>query len=324
MTATTKPEIVGLLRRINEGATNSQTPLGEVLRLCLRLGSLLDNKELSAWAKAEAGGYESADNLPDYRIFETEVRGTFSGPGGSAIENALIPKSHIEEKHRDALCKVYITHPVGELEQLAKGRPDTNDITIPWPGNAVLLYQVLLYQQKEIYQGYALNAAWRVMTTMTVAGILEVIRARVLEFVLVIEKELGIDTMNYDDNKTPLETPSQEKLNQVFNTTIHGGTSIAFGNSGTTNQYATHVQPGDLRGLKEKLAELGVTGELITDLDTALDRDVDSEEQPGPHVQGWLSKVMIKAGQGTLQLASAAATTVVMTEVRRFLGLPPV
>jgi len=94
------------------------------------------------------------------------------------------------------------------------------------------------------------------MTTTTIAGILEVIRARVLEFVLVIEKELGIDTMNYDDNKAPLETPSQERISQVFHTTIHSGTSIALGNTGTTNQYATHVQPGDLQGLKEKLAQL--------------------------------------------------------------------
>jgi len=124
MTATTKPEIVGLLHRISEGATSSQTSLGEVLCLCSRLGSLLGNKEQSDWAKNEAGGYKLVGSLPDYRIFETEVRGTFSGPYGSAIENALIPKIHIEEKHRDALFKVYIMQPVGELERLAIGRPD--------------------------------------------------------------------------------------------------------------------------------------------------------------------------------------------------------
>ncbi len=35
MAVTMKPEIVQLLRRINEGATSSQTQLGEVMRLCL-------------------------------------------------------------------------------------------------------------------------------------------------------------------------------------------------------------------------------------------------------------------------------------------------
>jgi hypothetical protein len=319
MTVTAKPEIVQLLRSINEGATNSQTPLGEVMRLCLRLGSLLGNKELIDWAKAEAGGYESIDNLPDYRIFKTEVRGTFSGPFGSGLNNVSIPQAAIEEEHRDTLYTVYMTQPVGELERLVNKSVDKNSLTIPWSGDAILYYQ-----RKELIEGYALNAAWKVMTAATLAGILEVIRARVLEFVLVIEKELGIDMMHYDDNKTPVETPSQEKVTQTFHTTILGGTNIALGNPGTTNQHATYIQPGDLQGLKEKLAQLGVTEELINDLDAALDKDVDSQQQPGPHVQGWLSKVMIKAGKGTLQLVSATATTVVIAEVRRFLGLPPV
>lgn len=319
MATTTKPEIIQLLRRINEGATNSQTSLGEVMRLCLRLGRLLNNNELSDWAKAEAGGYESTDSLPDYRVFKTEVRGTFFGPFGASLSNVSIPQAVIDEEHREMLFTAYIMQSVGELEQLAIGRPDSSSITIPWTGNTVMYYQ-----RKEIYSGYALNAAWKVLTTMTIAGILEVIRARVLEFVLVIEKEFGIDIMNYDDNKTPLETPAQEKINQIFNTTIHGGTNIALGNTGTTNQQAMHVQPGDLQGLKQKLAQLGIPEELITDLDTALDKDADSQEQPGSHVKGWFGRVMIKVGQGTLQLASAAATTVIMTEVRRFLGLPPV
>src|SRR5713226_9713564 len=116
MANTTKPEIVQLLRRINEGATSSQTPLGEVLRLCMRLGRLLDNKELSDWAKNEASGYQSADSLPDYRLFETQVRGTFLGPFGSSLNNMCIPQAVIEEAHRDTLFKAYMMQPVGELE----------------------------------------------------------------------------------------------------------------------------------------------------------------------------------------------------------------
>lgn len=317
MADTVKPEIVELLHRINEGATNSQTPLGEVLRLCLRLGRLLNNKELSDWAKAEAGGYESIDNLTDYRVFETEVRGTFLGPYGRSLSNVSIPQAVIEEEHRDTLFKIYMTQPVGELEQLVHVSAEAKNATIHWSGNTILYYQ-----QKEIYQGLALNDAWKVMTTATVAGILDIIRTRVLEFVLVIEKELGIDAMNYD-NKTPLETLGQEQVTQTFNMTIMGGSNFAVGNVGPTNQHATHVQPGDLQGLKEKLAQLGVTETLINELDTALDKDANAQEQPGRHVQGWLSRVMIKVGQGALQLASATATTVVIAEVRRFLGLPP-
>ncbi len=317
MAITTKPGIGELLHRINEGATNS-TPLGEVMRLCLRLGRLLGNKELSDWAKVEGGGYTSRASLPEYRIFETEVKGTFSGIAGR-IENAPIPHFLVEEAHRDMLCKAYLMESVGELEQLARGRADTNSLGIPWSADVILLYQ-----RKVIYQGYVLVEAQQILTTTSIVGILETIRSRVLEFVLVIEEELGIDIMNYDSKKKPLDASAQEKAGQIFNTTINGGSNFALGNSGTTNQQAIQVQPGDLQGLKEKLAEFGVPDVLLNDLDTALTKDADSEQQPGPHVNGWFGRLATKVGTGAVQLAGAVTTMVVMAEVKRFLGLPPV
>lgn len=166
-------------------------------------------------------------------------------------------------------------------------------------------------------------AASRTLTKATVAGVLEVIRARVLEFVLAIEKELGIDAMT-DDDTSLVEAPRQERIAQIFNTTIYGGENVALGSSGTLNQQIVKVQPGDLPGLKQQLENLGVTPKLIGELETALDKDQDSEEQPGPATKGWLGRVMIMVGKGTLKLASTAATTVVTAEIRRFLGLPPI
>ncbi|MEO7021933.1 MAG: hypothetical protein ABI234_17400, partial [Ktedonobacteraceae bacterium] len=192
MTTTVKPEIVQLLHRINEGATNSQTSLGEVLRLCLRLGRLLDNEKLSDWAKAESGGYRSTDILPDYRIFDTEVRATFLGPFGSRMSNISIPQAIVEEEHQETLFKVSMMQPVGELERLVSGNSDTTSLTVPWSGNTIMYYQ-----RKEIYGDYVLASAGKVLTIATIAGVLEVIRSRVLEFVLVIEVELGIDIMDY-------------------------------------------------------------------------------------------------------------------------------
>lgn len=319
MAITTKLVIGELLYRINEGATNSSTPLGDVMRLCLRLGRLLNNQELSNWAKAEAGGYEDTGALPDYRIFETEVRATFLGPFGSSLSNISIPQAVVEEAHRDTLFNVSIMQPVGELERLVSGNANNHSLTFPWSGNTIMYYQ-----RKELYEDYALASAGKVLTTATMVGVLETIRARVVEFVLMIEKELGIDIMDYDNNKKPLEAPAQEKVSQIFNTTIHGGSNFALGNSGTTNQQAIQVQPGDLKGLKEKLTQLGVPDVLVSDLDTALSKDADSEEQPGQHVQGWFGRLATKVGTGAVQLAGTATALAVMTEVKRFLGLPPV
>ncbi|HEX4205095.1 MAG TPA: hypothetical protein VHZ51_13050, partial [Ktedonobacteraceae bacterium] len=93
-----------------------------------------------------------------------------------------IPEAVIEKELRDTLFKVDLMQPIGELEQLISKKADANSITIPWSGDAVLYHQ-----RKELYQGYVLASAEQVLTTTIIAGILEVIRARVLEFVLAIE-----------------------------------------------------------------------------------------------------------------------------------------
>src|SRR5216684_3352412 len=86
---------------------------------------------------------------PEYEV-------PFLAPLEVALKMYLIPEAVIEEEHRDTLFKVSMMQPVGELEQLVIGRTDTNSITIPWSGNTILYYQ-----QREIYEGYALNAAWK-------------------------------------------------------------------------------------------------------------------------------------------------------------------
>lgn len=313
-----KQEVVALLKRIGEGATSSQVSLSEVLRLCMRLARVLNNNELNTWAVAEASGYKDRSILPDYRIFETNVYGTFSGQFGKRMDNAPIPRIVIDKDHHSALFTIYLTQPVGELERLARSGGQDDALSIAWSGDTIAYYQ-----QRSIYQGYVLVAAAKVTSTGAIGGTLEVIRTRVLEFVLAIENELGVDVMTGDD-KSSVEAPRQERITQIFNTTIQGGENVTLGSSGTINQQVVHVQPGDLLGLKQQLEKLGITPELVSELETALDKDQQSAAQPGPATQGWLGRVMIMVGKGTLKLASTAATTVITAEVRRFLGLPPI
>ena len=283
----------------------------------MRLGQQLNNKELIDWARSEASGYKSVDELPDYRIFSTQARGKFSGPFGSGIDNAPIPPAVIDKEHRDSLFKVYLMQPVGELEELAIPKGETNSIILSWPANLIMYYQ-----QREIYTGYSLSSAWNLLTTTTIVGVLETIKARVLDFVLAIEDEMGVDVMHHQSGKEPGKVPDIERTTQIFYTTIQGGDNISLGNSGATNQQAIHVQPGDLESLKEQLSKLGLTAEVLKDLDAALAKDSSSEEQPGPATQSWLARVMIMIGKGTLKVASKTAGAVINAEIRKYLGLP--
>lgn len=307
-------EVKSLISKITEGATSTSSSMGELLRLCIRLGKQLDNDELMQWAKFELTGYPTNDNLPEYRIHNSQVYGHFSGWGGAQLRSAPIPRAVVDKDHR-WLFTNYLTEPVSELERLAEMSGDAT-LQAPWAADTLLYYQ-----QKEIYEGYHLTQAWRVMSKATIAGVTDNIRTRILEFVLKIQEELGADFLQIDDS-ADVNRPPVEKVNQIFNNTITGG-NVAIGSQENVTQSYSIVAPGDLGSLEAGLASVGVTPELIDDLKAALAKDEKSESQPGEATQGWLARTMIMVGKGTLSVASNTAGNVISSMLMRYLGLLP-
>jgi hypothetical protein len=303
-------EVLELLDRIEDGATGQKMSVPELLRLCMRLGASLQTDELVKWAKYELNGYSSRDELPDYRQSESQVLGHFSGPFGRELRNAPIPRMNVNKDHH-WLFTNYMTEPVAELELLAGGDP-SSALQAQWPADAIALYQ------EKFYEHMVLTSAWRVMSKAAIAGILDTIRTRVLEFVLQTRNELGIEKISSKGEPPRINKPKLEKVPQIVNNTIYGGNQ-AFGNVGDTTQNSTQIQPGDLASLKEYLRQLGLTDEIIDDLDDALSADADSKNQPGPATRSWLSRVMIKIGSGTLSVASNAAGSLIATALMQYL-----
>jgi hypothetical protein len=277
----------------------------------MRLGSILGNDSLTAWARAEATGYSTAEALPDYRILHTQAKGTFFGAFGSGVKNMLMPTSIIEEDHRGALFNYRVTESVAEVERLSGGQ---GTMTAPWPADTIYYYQ-----QKQFFEDrddLRLAEAWRVITPHSMAGILETVRTRILDFVLKIEKELGVTATS------PATTdPDPKVVQQLFQTTINGNGPVAFANSGRVEQHVTNVQAGDLDSLKAYLKGLGMQDDDIEGLESALAEDADENEQPGKATQGWIGRTMIKLGRGAASVGSNAAGSLVAEAVMKYLGL---
>lgn len=306
-------KVAELLQKIIDGATSNEVALSEVLRLCLRLGNHLKNEDLVKWVRAELNGYESREDLPDYRVMPTQVLGHFSGSFGSGLKNAPIPKSAIDEDHCDWLFTNHLTDPAAELEQLTQGDKAEN-LKSPWPADIVAYYQ-----RKQIYEHMVLSYAWRILTKATLSGILDTIRTRILEFALQIEEQMDIKESKKPTGKPKLTSPSEKKVSQIVNNTIYGG-NVAFGNVGDTNQYNVQIKAGDLPGLKEHLKSIGVTNDLLNSLDEAIKEDEGTEKAPGSATSGWLAKVMSMIGRGTLSLATNAGGSMIATALMQYLG----
>ncbi len=308
-------EVSELIKKIKDGSTGHDIPLSEVLRLCMRLGKLLQNDELVKWSQSELNGYTSNDGLPDYREFGAQVMGHLSGPFGSGYRNIQVPQSVIDKKHRKMLFTNYMTEPVAELEELSSQGDKTDTLSSHWPADVIAFYQT-----KEIFSGgMVLASAWRVISKARLGGILDTIRTRVLEFVLSIEDELDIKGSKGKE-EVEVSPPTDKKVTQNVHNIIYGG-NVSVGNFGATTQNNIVVRPGDFDGLKKSLKELGVTDALITELEDALSKDEKSEEQPGPATTSWISRVMIMIGKGSISVANNTAGSMIASAIMQYLGM---
>ena len=205
---------MSLLREIQNTAIESNTDLATLLRKCKVLAARLGSQEFAMWVDNELSGYKSEDDLPEYRVFQVNSKGHFSGRFGSGLRNADIPLICIPEEYQEIMSKANMTESVASIENLvlkSKER-DSYLAQIPWDPDFVAMVGQSIYQRMNCL------SAWKVIPVGHLVHILNEVRNRILDFVIKIEAEnpeAGEAELN--SNPVPPET-----VKQIFNVTING------------------------------------------------------------------------------------------------------
>jgi hypothetical protein len=202
---------MSLLREIQDTAVDSDVELATLLRKCKVLGARLGNSDFKQWVEFELNGYSDRESLPDYRALYVDSKGHFAGPFQSGLRNANIPLSCVPEGLRENLSRSYMMQPVAALEALVKGAT-SNSVQEPWSPD------IVAYIGQDMYEGMNCMQAWKVIPTNAIVGALDVVKNRILSFVLEIEAEAP-DAGEAAINSNPLP---QEMVHQIFNTYISG------------------------------------------------------------------------------------------------------
>ena len=79
---------MSILKDIQAAAVDGKGDLGTLLRKCKLLAARLDSEPLENWLLWESNGYPENVEVPDYRMWELQLKGHFFGPFGSGIQNA--------------------------------------------------------------------------------------------------------------------------------------------------------------------------------------------------------------------------------------------
>jgi hypothetical protein len=194
---------MGIIEDIQSDLIDHNAPLSDILRKAKVLASQLDNKELASWASMELDGYPNISELPDYRFIATSATGLWTN-GYYQIQNQSVPLFKIDDEDlRKILTTVQVDKGIKSIEQLAKMKEDDKLIVHP---------TAIAYLNTKVGEnGYGFLNLFYTVGPHDFEQILDTVRNRLLDFVLLINKNWNITK----------DTPKQEDLNKLFNITIY-------------------------------------------------------------------------------------------------------
>lgn len=300
-----------LLARIIDGAITDDVKLVTLLRQCLILANDLDNESLKIWATDELNGYPDHNNMPEYRVTSITAKGLFLGPLGASISDQPLAPSILKENHQWWATTAYLKEPVSSYERLAAD-PDKNGCaTMNWPADLTAAYQ------GKFIHGYALNRAWQEIPMGAIAGVVDTVRTRILQFALEIQREIGAAKGD--------EAPASAKVEQAVQTIIYGGTNIFHSTVGENAQFGGQrvVVEGDFQSLAEHLGQTGVAPEQVDELKKAIESDAadGAGKGFGGRVAGWLQGAGSLVGKEGGKAISSTAGKAVTTAVLSYFGI---
>jgi len=301
---------MSLLEDIQNAAVAANSDLGELLRKCKVLAARLDSKPLEDWLIWESNGYPKDVDLPDYRVWDLNLKGNFAGPFGSGLKNAPIPRVCVPKNIRDKVTVFKCRQSVASLQDLLSNDAKNFEIHLD---------DVALVLGDKVYDGNNCLQAWGEIGRSNLLEVVNAVRNRILDLVLAIGKE---------DPKAGEVPGSAEKLppsrvQQIFNTTVYGGASNIVGTA-ESSTISFNVQIGDFKSLAQALEQNGIDSADVRELEMAVEAEPSLNESRsfGPRVSGWLAKMCGKAASGAWKIGLGAAGALLAKLIAMYYGLP--
>lgn len=303
---------MNLLEDIQNAASDPSSSVSTLLRKCKILAARLGNQRLEDWIVWESDGYPEDVSVPNYRIWQLQVRGNFLGPY-SKYNHAPIPAvnlpKNVQKSYNEYECRFSIASVESTIE-------NENKTVLTTGGLASVL-------GRNVYSGMTCVECWAEFGIGDCIELLNAVRNRILDFSLALWKE---NPAAGETSSTVGQLLSPDKItqlvNQTFNTTVHGGSANLLG---TANQSSIEFNVGlnDFESVRRVLQGNGMSKKDIAELEDALAEDgrPHSPDQFGPKVSSWIARVMKKASEGTWNIGIGAAGELLADVISKFYEL---
>jgi hypothetical protein len=169
------------------------------------LANKIKNADLLSWVNSELTGY-SQNDLPDYRIFKAEIRGTII-KDGYKYTNYPILAIGVEGNLKKYLEEICFQGSIKSIESLIQQYQTNNDLGENLFPEAITLLQHHIMLSK--FPKYQILDAHKICSSESPIQIIACVRSKLLEFIIKIDEDLG---NNLDMNELKKHNESITKI----------------------------------------------------------------------------------------------------------------
>lgn len=214
--------------KIIKDLANGEVDTSIALKRAKVLFSELDNEKLLEWVNCEISGYSSESQLPDYRIIEGNLMGSyFKGSMASHMKwnNVSIPLGTMPEDIKRDLLSVCLCDGIDALKRLIQIDENTEgSLGKQLPADAFPIFN------RYNNDPYMIITSARVeIGSHCISNIISIIENRLLDALLILEKEFGVlDELDISvSEKTPGEI---DEIANKITVLIYNDNRITIGN----------------------------------------------------------------------------------------------
>ena len=300
-----------IIQQLQDDIVNDEVSLASILRRAKILAYRLGHDELKGWVDNELNGYPDEDSIPQYRRYTAQNYGDFL-TSDRHFKNVPISSIDLPDPVRDFAQGIAMDQGVGSLEDLKNhpGMRKDGAIKYAWPPEVIEFIA-----QHGTYAYGRLVSAWKLINDKDITHILDVVRNRLLDFVL--ELQSSFPELAESDEKIG-EVPLEQTTN-IFNTHIHGNQNVVATGANITQDVRQVVRSNDIGSLLSYLKSVGVSEEDAQELKEAVEEDGPREKAAGfgPRVRDWLAK---KAPEWVLNAATVNTVTIAFKALEQHYG----
>jgi hypothetical protein len=305
-----------LISEIINDLVNDQCSLTTALNKTKVLANRVCHDVLLNWVDHELKGYPTQDDVPEYRITYGTIIGNFLN-NGFQVTNYPLPLPSIGDDLDRKLREFRVQDNIATLESYLTTylEKDNDSLVAYFPEDLTRLVESIMKNANGPY--FQLTDAGVKVPLHFATQVLSAIKDKLLEFMLEMEKEFGLETELIDLKN------NNAKITYIMNNTINStgdGNIINTGNHAKINATIT-ITKGNKEVLEKTLRENCVDQEDISELIEVIDTEEASSKAFGVKVNGWIQKMFAKSLDGSWQVGIGAAGTLLAEAIKAYYGL---